>query len=170
MAVENDRFVLTKSGYDHLKRQLELLEQTEIEQREQVNDSVSDSLSNEGSADAGAEFEWRTRKNWTDEHIAHLRFILERAEIYEDPDPSRVNTGERVTLWDFAEKAEVQFDVLSSPEVTSEADVGPGVRDVSDVSPIGQALLGKAIGDVIEVEVPDGKVRYAIRKIERIPE
>jgi transcription elongation factor GreA len=169
MAVSEDKFVLTPEGYAHIQQQLAEMEEKEKAEREMLTDALSDSVGDDDNADSGVEFEWRTRKEWTDEKIAHLRYILERAEVYEDANPGQVDIGERVTVWSFEDKAEVQFDVVSSAEVTTGANVGPGVMDASDASPMGQALLGKKVGDLVEVEVPDGHVRYAVRKIEPIP-
>lgn len=170
MLEAEEKFTLTRSGYEHIQRELEALEAAEIEEREDLSEALNDSVQMDDDADVGAEFEVRTRKERKDEQIAHLHYILDRAEINDDPDPSRVNAGARVTLWDFGDKRAIQLDVLSTAEVTTQANVGPGVRDVSDDSPVGQAIIGKAVGDVVEVDVPDGKVRYAIRKIEVIPE
>jgi transcription elongation factor GreA len=169
MAVAEDKFIVTPEGYAHIKQQLAELEEKEKHERAMLNDSIDNSLGRDDNPEIGVEFEWRTRKEWTDEKIGHLRYILERAEIYEDAHPEQVDIGERVTLWSFADKAEVQFDVVSSAEVTTGANIGPGVMDASDASPMGQALIGKKVGDLVEVEVPDGHVRYAIRKIESIP-
>ncbi|NJR12870.1 hypothetical protein HC776_03195, partial [bacterium] len=94
-----------------------------------VTDSLDDSLGQDDNADMGVEFEWRSRKNWTDEKIAHLRYILDRAEIYEDAHPKQIDVGERVTLWSFDERQEMQFDVISSAEVTTKANIGPDVPD-----------------------------------------
>jgi len=170
MAETEEKFILTQEGYDNIKQQLEALEAREQEERDLLTDARNDSLGgDDDDADAAANFETRTRKERTDEKIGHLRFILERAEIYEDPDPDRINIGERVTLWDFENKEEFQLDVVSSAEVTTRADSNSNVKDASDASPIGQALLGKGIGDIVEVETPDGKIRYAVRNIEPIP-
>jgi len=49
---------------------------------------------------------------------------------------------------------------LSGPEVAY------GHEGISTDSPVGQALLGHVVGDTIDVEVPDGKVCYTIRKVE----
>lgn len=170
MAVADEKFILTRTGFEHIQRQLEQLEAEEKRQREDLTDSLSESFGEDDNPDIGVEFESRTRKEWTDEQIGHLRYILERAELYDDPNPMCIDPGERVTLWDFDEKAEFQLDVLSSAEITTRANVGPDVRDVSTASPLGQALIGKCVGDVVEVEIPDGHLRYAIRKIEPIPE
>jgi transcription elongation factor GreA len=165
MAVAEEKFILTTEGYEHIKQQLAELEEKEKGERDMLTDSLEDSVGNDDNADVGVEFEWRSRKNWTDEKIAHLRYILDRAEIYDDADPKRIGIGERVTLWSFDDKAELQIDVISSAEVTTGANIGPGVIDASDASPMGQALLGHGVGDIVEVDTPDGKLRYAVRKI-----
>ena len=170
MAGIDEKFILTQEGYDNIKHQLEALEAREKDDLDLLGDARNDSLGgDDDDADVAANFETRTRKERTDEKIGHLRFILERAEIYEDPDPNRINIGERVTLWDFESKDEFQLDVVSSAEITTRIDANPEVKDASDDSPIGQALLGKSVGDIVEVETPDGKIRYAVRKIEPIP-
>lgn len=169
MAVAADKFILTPEGYAHLQQQLAELEEKEKGEREMVTDSLNNSLGRDDSPEIGVEFEWRTRKEWTDEQIGHLRYILERAEIYEDAHPGRVDVGERVTLWSFADKEEFQVDVLSSAEVTRQANIGPGVIDASDASPMGQALLGRRVGERVIVQTPDGAMHYAIRRIEAIP-
>lgn len=170
MANGEEKFVLTQEGYDNIKRQLELLEHDDKEKREMLSDSLNDKAGgDDDDADVAVEFEARTRKERTDEKIGHLRYILERAEIYEDPDPERINIGERVTLWDFEDKREILLDVVSSAEVTTHTNHGSSVKDASDDSPIGKALLNRRVGDIIVVEVPDGRIRYAVRKIEPIP-
>lgn len=156
-----ERFVLTKSGYTQLERELEdLLKRSAEDMAEQMADAHDDT-------DFGEEatfFDAVAAREQLDQRIAHLRRVLARAEIIgDDPDPTRVDPGDRVTVWDFAEQQEVTFDLLGSAEVTY------GREGVSIQSPVGQALLGRSVGDVIEVDVPDGKVRYTVRKIERIP-
>src|ERR1051325_9473743 len=102
MAEEQEKFVLTQAGYDNIKRQLVELEADQKEKRDILSDSINDRAGGEDAdTDVGAEFDARIRKERTDERLGHLRFILERAEIYEDPDPEKINVGERVTLWDF---------------------------------------------------------------------
>ena len=170
MAVEEDKFILTPEGFANIQAQLADLEAREKDERDVLADATNDSLGgDDDDSDVAANFETRTRKERTDEKIGHLRYILERAQLYEDPDPDKINVGERVTLWDFEDKQEIQFDVVSSAEVTTRINRDFKVKDASDSSPIGKALLGKGVGDIVEVQVPDGKSRYAVRKIEPIP-
>jgi transcription elongation factor GreA len=165
-----EKFVLTQEGYDSIKQQLADLE---AEDRDEV-DTLASALNekaggDDDDADVAVEYDARARKEWVDKKIGYLRFILERAELYEDPDPDKINVGERVTLWDFEENQEFQVDVVSSAEATTRINRDFNVQDASDSSPIGKALLGKGVGDIVEVEVPDGVTRYAVRKIEPIP-
>ncbi len=162
----DDKFILTQEGYDNIKQQLAELETREKAERDILADATNDSLGgDDDDSDVAANFETRTRKERIDEKIGHLRFILERAEIYEDPNPDQIDVGERVTLWDFEDKREFQVDVVSSAEVTTRAVAKSTIRDASDDSPIGKALLGRGVGDIVEVETPDGILRYAVRKI-----
>ncbi len=170
MAVEHEKFILTQEGYDNIKQQLADFEADEKQKRAQFADAVNDKAGgDDDDSDVAVEFDARVRKERTEEKIGHLRFILERAEIYTDINPDKIDVGERVTLWDFENKDEFQLDVVSSAEVTTRIKTNPEVKDASDNSPIGKALLGKGIGDIVEVETPEGKIRYAVRKIEAIP-
>ncbi len=170
MAEEREKFILTQEGYDNIKQQLAELEADEKDERVQFADAVNDKAGgDDDDSDVAVEYDARIRKERTDEKIGHLRFILERAEIYTDINPDKIDVGERVTLWDLENEDEFQLDVVSSAEVTTRGDITSNVKDASDNSPIGKALLGRGIGDIIEVETPDGIIRYAVRKIEAIP-
>ena len=170
MAEEREKFILTQEGYDNIKQQLAELEVDEKEERVQFADAVNDKAGgDDDDSDVAVEFDARARKERTNEKIGHLRFVLERAEIYTDVNPDKIDIGERVTLWDLETEDEFQLDVVSSAEVTTRIKTNPDVKDASDDAPIGKALLGKGIGDIVEVETPDGIIRYAVRKIEAIP-
>jgi len=157
-----ERFVLTRAGYEQLKHELDTLEAEHHEQLAEYSD-VNYSA-NDPAKEEAAYFETRVTKEHTDERIGHLKLVLENAEVVDDdPNPDTIDPGDRVTVWDFTDKRSVQFDLLGSEEVIA------GRSGVSLESPVGKALHGKQVGDVVEVEVPDGKARYAIRKIERIP-
>jgi transcription elongation factor GreA len=157
-----ERFILTRAGYEALQRELQLLEdqyKEELAGYADTNYSYADS-----SPEEAANFETKTTKEETEERIGHLKLVLENAEIIDDdPDPTRVDPGDRVTVWDFSQRQPLQFDLLDGEEIIN------GREGVALDSPVGKALLGKRIGDVVEVEVPDGKVRYCIRKMEPIP-
>ncbi len=156
-----ERFVLTPNGYEQLRQELEELEARRREESENLADVVSDV---DPSVEIGAYIDARTTQDQIDQRIVYIKRVLEQAEILgEDPDPARVDPGDRVWVWDMNAQEELQFDLLGSAEVVVKEGKG-----VSIESPVGRALLGRRVGDVVEVEVPDGKTRYAIRNIERI--
>jgi transcription elongation factor GreA len=160
-----ERFQLSPTGYDILKKELAALEAEYQEEFARYADANSDT---DPSQEEAAYFETRTRKEHLEERIGHLKLVLTRADVLEDdPNPHGVDPGERVTVWDFNEERERAFNIVSSTETMFARDGIEG-REVSVDSPVGSALLGKRVGDVIEIVVPDGKSKYAIRRIERL--
>lgn len=159
--MEEKKHVLTRSGYDKLQVELEKL--LNLESGE-VAEKLAEARENEASEEA-VFFETMVEKERLDERIAYLKYVLANAQIVDrDDDPDHVSPGNRVTVYDKDEKEDLVFDLLGSAEVTA------GRQGVSLDSPVGQALLGHAVGDTVKVDVPDGVVRYKIRKIEVIPD
>lgn len=154
-----ERFTLTRQGYERLKAELEQLQSEQQESLDQMEDIYRDvDRTNDEEA---ADFDVRTTKEYVDEHLGHLQYVLERAEVIdEDPDPQRINTGDRAVVWDLAARQEQVFTLVDSPEAVYRDNV------VATDSPVGKALVGRRIGDMVEVNVPDGWVRYAIRRVE----
>lgn len=154
-----ERIQLTREGYEKLQRELEAARERlehATDQLSSVENSMDDNIPEEG-----AEVDIRTMQEYYVQRVRHLEFVLSRAEIIEeDPDPERVNIGDRIVVWDFQDQHEREFVVVSSPEAVHSED------GVSVDSPVGKALLGKRIGDIIEVEVPDGVARYSVRRME----
>lgn len=154
-----ERFILTPAGYELLQRDLEDL----LDQSKEIAEQMADVHDDTEFGEEATYHDVMETKERLDQRIAHLRRVLQLAEMIgeEDPDPTRADPGEAVTVWDFAEGEEVVFQLLSSEEVAN------GLPGISIESPVGRALLGRRVGDVVEVDVPDGKARYALRKIER---
>ncbi len=158
----DERFILTKAGYEELKEELRRLEAEHRDQLAAYQEMQPFDV--DPSHEEGAYVDVRDEKERTDERIGHLKLVLEHADVIgdEDPDVQRVDPGERVTVWDVMARTTRQFDLIGPEEAIA------GRRGVTLDSPVGKALLGRRVGDVITVEVPDVKARYAIRKIDRI--
>lgn len=164
--MQDERFILTRAGYETLEQELnDLVTRQTQKMAEQLADVHEDT-------DWGEEatfFDAMVEKERLDERINHLHYVLEHAEVINgDNDPELVDPGDRVTLWDLNTDEEVIYDLIGSEEVAH------GRHGVSIKSPVGHALIGHRIGDVVEVQIPDGIARYTIRKIvplaEVIPE
>ncbi len=155
------RIQLTRKGFQQLQRELNIL--TSVE-----NSKVAEMLAEAREDDQGEEavfFDAMVSKERLDDRVSHLQNVLARAEIIDaDEDPNTITPGNRVTVYDSAEKEEFMLDLLDSEEITL------GRRGVSLDSPVGKALLGKKVGARVKVEVPDGMVTFKVRKIEMIPD
>lgn len=94
--------------------------------------------------------------------IKYLEGVLATARILDESniDTSRVSILTKVTLTNQATKKTVTYKLVSEQE----ADLKSG--KISVTSPIGNGILGKEIGDVVEVSVPAGKIKFSIDKIE----
>ena len=76
----------------------------------------------------------------------------------------RVAYGSRVLLFDFEQDKEVEYRLVT-PE---ESNLAQGLISIS--SPIGKSLLGKSVGDGVEIVTPSGRKEYEIRRLQTIHE
>ena len=95
--------------------------------------------------------------------IAELEDILSNYSIIEehDTDPNSVRLGRKITVLDVEMEVEEEYQVVGSQE----AD--PMNGRISEESPFGKALLGKAIGETVIVEAPAGNIEYRVVNIQR---
>mgnify|MGYP001331241329 CR=1 FL=1 len=94
--------------------------------------------------------------------IKHLEGVIANARILDvnNIDTSKVSILTRVTLTNLGTKKKVTYKIVSE----NEADLK--LSKISVTSPIGHSLLGKVIGDVVEVQVPAGVLKFQIENIE----
>ena len=96
--------------------------------------------------------------------IAEVEGILANCVVIEDDhadDTSMVRLGCRIWVLDKEFEEEEEYEVVGSQE----AD--PMNGRISDDSPFGKALLGKRVGDDVDVDAPAGTLHYRVLKIER---
>ena len=95
--------------------------------------------------------------------IAEVENILSNYVVIEEheSDPNSVRLGSTVKVMDLEFEEEETYQVVGSQE----AD--PMNGRISEDSPFGKALLGKAIGDEVQVEAPAGVLRYRILEIQK---
>jgi transcription elongation factor GreA len=94
--------------------------------------------------------------------IKQLEGVLANARILDESniDTSKVSILTKVTLTNMNTKKQVTYKIVSE----NEADLKLG--KISVTSPIGKSLLGKVIGDVVDVIVPAGILKFKVEKIE----
>ena len=93
------------------------------------------------------------------ENILANCVVLEEAE--DEGDHTMVRLGSRIKVLDHEFDEEEEYEVVGSQE----AD--PMNGRISEDSPFGRALLGRSVGDEVEVEAPAGMLRYRILNIEK---
>lgn len=166
MSDQNDtiieRFHLTRSGYNILIGDLQAMKVHREGMLDAQADGVNDYHDNIRS-ELSSFLDFKTSSEHLDERIENLEFILQRADVLdkEDPNPKMIDPGEIVTLYDYVKNEEVRYRLLNTTEVAY------GIEGISVESPVGLALVGKHVGDIVEVTVPDGIAHYAVRRIER---
>lgn len=99
----------------------------------------------------------KEEQSQVESRISEIEGILQNATIIKAKNTSMVQVGNTVTLTTDGKK--VTYIIVGSVE----AD--PLEGKISDESPIGQALLGKVVGDEVVIETPRGKMDYKIEKI-----
>lgn len=92
-----------------------------------------------------------------DSRLRELKLLMRFGEIVDSKGANAVGVGSTVKVSKDAETYE--FNIVGQLE----AD--PVHGKLSEVSPIGNALLGKNVGDQVEVEIPDGKIVYTVLEI-----
>ena len=95
--------------------------------------------------------------------IEEIEKILKNAEVVveDEVDSGKINIGCKVALQDLEYDEEVDFSIVGSTEANSLKG------KISNESPVGKALIGHVIGDIVAVETPAGNVQYKILNIER---
>jgi transcription elongation factor GreA len=150
--------LLTQEGYDNIVAEYdEMVTVKRKEVAERIKEAISyGDISENSEYDAAkneqAELEERIMKL---EHMIRNAKILDHSEIPDD----QVNVGLNVKIKELPAGDIIDFTIVGS----TEAD--PFEGKISNESEVGKQLIGKRIGDIAEVNVPDGIVRYEILDI-----
>ncbi len=150
----SDKVYITKQGLDGLKKELDELINIK---RPHVAQRIKDAREM-GDISENAEYDAaRQEQAFIEGRIVELEDIVKHSEVSEGSSNGEVRVGTSVTV--HIDGAEETFYIVGAPE----AD--PLKRKISHESPLGQALLGKKVGDKIQVEAPIGMLTYTILKI-----
>ncbi|MDX3899436.1 MAG: transcription elongation factor GreA [Sphingobium sp.] len=151
-----EKMPMLQMGYDKLSAQLRDLKA----ERPQIVDAIEEARAH-GDLSENAEYHAaKERQGQVEATIADLEDKLSRAQII---DPStlsgdKIVFGATVTLLDEDDKP-VQYQIVGQ----AEADAKAGM--ISYNSPLGRALIGRNVGDEVEVTVPSGDKFYLVDKI-----
>ena len=152
----NGREAVTyKKGYEE---RVALLEHLKVDRRKEVAQKLKEARE-QGDLSENAEYDAaKDEQRDIETQIAELEEILKNAEVIQDDntDSDAVKMESTVVLHDVEFDEDIEYVIVGSSEADSLNN------KISNESPLGAAMLGKKVGDIVKVEAPIGVVEYKI--------
>lgn len=146
-------FQLTKEGVAELQAELAELKQKLVGVVEAIKVARD-----QGDLSENAEYHIaKEDQERIDNRISEINHILANSEVITKASKTKVGIGNTVTLKNG--RKDVVYHIVNSVE----AD--PLEHKISNQSPIGRALMGKKLGDKVEISLPAGKTTYEVKQI-----
>ena len=152
---------LSQEGYDNLKAELDILKS---EDRPRIINQIAEAR-DKGDLSENAEYDAaKEAQGLLEARIAKLENDVANARVLDeaDMDISTVHLLTKVTIKNTSNSMEMTYAIVS------EAEADLAAKKISVTSPIGKGLLGKAVGEIADIEVPNGIINFEIVKIERL--
>ncbi|MEW8955096.1 transcription elongation factor GreA [Clostridium sp.] len=158
--MSDKKYVMTYEGVKKLEEELEFLKTVK---RKEITEKIKVAL---GYGDLSENSEYDEAKNeqaFVEGRIIQLENMLKNATVIDESEISTdmVSVGSIVKVKDYDFDEEVEYTIVGS------AEADPMENKISNESPVGKALLGKKIGDVVEAVVPGGVSKFEILGIRR---
>mgnify|MGYP001387811868 FL=1 len=150
----------TKEGLKKLKDELSQLKDIE---RPKASNAIAEAR-DKGDLSENAEYDAaKEAQGMLEMKISKLEAVLSNARLIDESqlDLSKVLVLSKVTIKNLNNQMQLKYTLVAE----SEADLKSGKISVS--SPIGKGLLGKMVGEIAEVVVPNGTIKFEIISIER---
>ena len=150
--------------YEGLKALEDELQDLKLNRRKEVAAKIKEARE-QGDLSENAEYDAAKEEQRDIElRIEEIDKILKNAEVVveEDVDVNAINIGCTVRLKDIEFDEEMTYKIVGS----TEADVLG--NKISNESPVGAALIGKSVGDVVDVETQAGVLQYKVLEIRRV--
>ena len=150
-----EEYLLTQEGYDKIVAEHEELVAV---RRREVAEKMKEALSY-GDISENAEYDAaKNEQADLEDRIHKLEEMMRKAKIINESEVASdtVSVGKKVLVKSIDDGEEEEYTIVGA----TEAD--PFEGKISNESPVGSALIGRKIGETVEIEVPDGKVSYKI--------
>ena len=154
----NKQIFLTDEGLHKLEQELEELKTVK---RKEVAATIKVALSF-GDLSENSEYdEAKNEQAMVEARIAELEAMLKQGVVLDEDDLStdQVSVGSKVRVVD------VEFDEEELYQIVGSTEADPASGRISDESPVGKALLGGKVDDIVEAEVPGGVITFRILEI-----
>ena len=152
--------LLTAEGKEALENELTMLKSVK---RKEISEKIKTAI---GFGDLSENSEYDEAKNeqaQVESRIVEIEAMLKHAEVIDetDIDTDVVRIGAKVKLLDVEFDEEIEYQIVGSTEAN------PAKGSISDESPVGKAILGHHVNDLVDVETPGGIVQLKIVGISR---
>lgn len=157
---QTKQFLMTYEGVKKLEEELEFLKTVK---RKEITEKIKVAL---GYGDLSENSEYDEAKNdqaFTEGRILQLENMLKNAVVVDENEipKDKVSVGSIVKVMDYDFDEEVEYTMVGS------AEADPMNLRISNESPVGSALIGKKVGDIVEVVVPNGVSKFEVLGIRR---
>jgi transcription elongation factor GreA len=152
--------VLTYEGLKKLEEELDFLRGTK---RKEVAERIKQALSF-GDISENSEYdEAKNEQAQVEGRIVQLESMLKHARVIDEDDVKTdvVSLGSKVKIYDMEFDEEVEYYLVGSTEAN------PLQSKISNESPVGAALIGHKKDDIVEVQAPDGVIKFKILEISK---
>ena len=158
--MEAKRNLLTYAGLKKLEDELHDLK---VNRRKEVAGKIKEARE-QGDLSENAEYDAaKDEQRDIETRIEEIEKILKNAEVVveDEVDVDKINVGCTVKVYDEEFEEELEFKIVGSYEANSLQG------KISNESPVGKALIGRSIGDTVDVETQAGVISYKVLAIER---
>ena len=155
------KHILTYAG---LKQYEDELQNLKVVRRKEVAQKIKEAR-DQGDLSENAEYDAaKDEQRDIELRIEELEKLLKNAEVVveEEIDVNKINIGCKVKLLDVEYDEEMEFYIVGSTEANSLQN------KISNEAPVGRALIGKSVGDVVDVETQAGIIQYKVLEIQRV--
>ena len=143
--------ILTPEGYKKLEEELETLK---VEGRKEIAEKIKEARSY-GDLSENAEYDAaKDAQAAMEQRITQIENMLKNAQIISESDVSTdtITLGSKVKIYDIEFEEEAEYTIVGSTEAN------PDDGKISDESPIGTALLGRKVDEIVDVTLQGGEV------------
>ncbi len=158
--MEEKKNILTYAG---LKKYEDELHNLKVERRKEVAQKIKEAME-QGDLSENAEYDAaKDEQRDIEARIEELEKILKNVEVVTDEDIAldRISVGCKVKVHDMEFDEDLVYSIVGSTEANSLEN------KISNESPVGKALMGAKVGDVVKVETMAGAMSYKVLSIER---
>lgn len=158
--MEEKKNLLTYAGLKALEEELHDLK---VVKRKEVAGKIKEARE-QGDLSENAEYDAaKDEQRDIEARIEEIEKILKNAEVVveDEVDLEKINVGCTVKLYDIEFEEEMEYKIVGSSEANSLQG------KISNESPVGKALMGKKVGDLVEVETQAGIIQYRVLEIQR---